>query len=938
MQPHDDATFLAEASAVLASSLDYEGTVARVVDLCVPSLSDWCAVDILDDGGGIRRVAEAHSPSGRWEFGLRWWDRFPPDATIVGSVAHVIATGKRSLAQNLTHEALAAAIDDPDKLKVVRDLGIVATLCVPLSVGGRILGALTFAQAESHRGFDETHLSLADELAHRAAIAIDNARLYGREREARAAAERLAAQMRRLQQVTIDLAAATSSDAILDLVIDHGVRAVGASTGAVFLLTADGKRAEVARSVGYSTVALRRFGKVTLDMPTPLGEAIRKREPVFLGSREAYAARYAVSEQRTRAEADGIEAVACLPLLSHDRVMGGLVMGFYEPRSFREDERAFLDVLAHHSAEALRRAHVIEQERRYRERLTVLTEAGDLLTRTLDYEATLRSIVHLALPVLADFSFLDVVEAPGEVRRIPDAFDDPRTLALLEKTRWVPSHHAELNLCGLSTGRTGVHPVIDDAWLDTVATGPEHRDLLKELRLCSMITVPLLSHGERLGALTLCFGASGRRHTDDDVILAEELARRAAQAVRHARLYLTAQRAIRRAEEAARQAEDASRLKDEFLATVSHELRTPLSAILGWSALLQGDKKPEPHTIAKAIEVIERNARSQQRIIEDILDVSRIVRGELRIESKPVDLEYLSRDVLDSVRPSARARGIALHFTGCDGPCRLVGDPERLRQILWNLLSNAVKFTPHGGQVGLSIANVGGKIAIRVRDTGKGIEPAFLPHVFERFRQADSTTTRSHGGLGLGLAIVRHLAEMHGGTVAAESPGIGHGSTFTVTLPVKPFVPTLPERQPSVHPVDADAPSGGGPSVGALRGIRILVVEDEEDARDLIQTLLMGEGAEVTAVGSATAALDVLNIVQPDMVISDIGMPGRDGYWLMSEIRKLRPHIPAVALTAFSREEDIARAKEAGFDRHVAKPVDPDDLVRMLAQALPTRG
>jgi CheY-like chemotaxis protein/nitrogen-specific signal transduction histidine kinase len=382
---------------------------------------------------------------------------------------------------------------------------------------------------------------------------------------------------------------------------------------------------------------------------------------------------------------------------------------------------------------------------------------------------------------------------------------------------------------------------------------------------------------------------------------------------------------LRAAVETARRAEEANRLKDDFLATVSHELRTPLSSILGWTKLLQ-EGRCDPAFAAKGLDVIERNARAQQRIIDDMLDISRIIAGKLRIDTEPVDLASLTHDVIESVRPSATAKDIAISFATMSTQCRLAGDSMRLRQVLGNLLSNAIKFTPRGGRVAVSVDQHGDRIVVRVRDTGKGIDPTFLPHVFESFRQADTSTSRENGGLGLGLAIVRHLTEMHGGAVTVESGGSGAGAIFSVTLPVRPF------SAPIAPIVPRDESSEARPRLRARRlaDLCVLIVEDEADSRELIELLLASEGATVRSAASAEQALALLDSVAPDVVLSDIGMPGRDGYWLAGEVRARRPDIAAIALTAFSGHDDIERAFSAGFDHHVAKPVDPELLVNAL--------
>lgn len=338
-------------------------------------------------------------------------------------------------------------------------------------------------------------------------------------------------------------------------------------------------------------------------------------------------------------------------------------------------------------------------------------------------------------------------------------------------------------------------------------------------------------------------------------------------------------------------------------------------------------------SIHKGVQVIERNARSQLRIIEDILDVSRIVRGQLRLETQPVDLQLVVSEALESVSPAADAKRITTAFEAYDGPCLLVADPERLRQILWNLVSNAVKFTDPGGSICVSVRQESGSLVVEVRDTGWGIAPEFLPYVFDRFRQADGRVSRSAGGLGLGLAIVRHLVEMHGGRVTAQSAGLGLGSTFSVALPVKPF---LSRVQVAAAPSAPDSEIAKPESKRSLSGMRLLLVEDEPDSCELIELFLSSAGAEVRAVGSAEEALEALAEYSPDVLVSDIGMAGFDGYWLIQQVRKSRPLLPALALTAFTRREDVARARSAGFNEHVAKPVDPEALVRTIASLRPT--
>lgn len=584
-------------------------------------------------------------------------------------------------------------------------------------------------------------------------------------------------QMSRLQLLAEELSTASSTEQIAELTVDNGVAALGARAGSFHLVRADRRHAQLLRAQGLSDELVQRFALAALDQDTALAAAMSSGEPLFVSG-----ARYGSRRYRGWiATGDGFDgmtdALALLPLSVEGTTVGCVSLLCSGAYDFAEHVRAFLSILISHCTEALRRLNALEQERRSHERLRVLVEASDLLARTLDYEPTLRTIVRLATPTLADFCFLDVVE-DGRIRRIASAHDDPATLQVLEQERSLPTDGGRFEDVGC------FQPYLDDLRVLEMFAAPEQLELFKKLRPCSLIAVPLHAHGEHFGVLTLCYGRSRRHHVAADLSLADELALRAAQAVSHARLYEASQTAQRRAERATRQAEEASRLKDEFLTTVSHELRTPLSAILGWAMLLRRERNTSAAALDKGLEVIERNARAQQRIIEDILDVSRMVCGKFRLKHAPLALEVVAREVCESLRCAAAARNVELVLTAPGGPHWMFGDADRLRQILWNLVSNGVKFTPAGGIVHVQITRIGQALTVTVRDTGDGIDPEFLPYVFQHFRQADGTTTRAHGGLGLGLAMVRHLTEMHGGTVSAESDGAGKGATFTVRLPI----------------------------------------------------------------------------------------------------------------------------------------------------------
>jgi signal transduction histidine kinase/ActR/RegA family two-component response regulator len=383
-----------------------------------------------------------------------------------------------------------------------------------------------------------------------------------------------------------------------------------------------------------------------------------------------------------------------------------------------------------------------------------------------------------------------------------------------------------------------------------------------------------------------------------------------------------------RAERARADAEAANRMKDEFLATLSHELRTPLTSLLAWASVLRVAKTGEPALLSEGIEAIDRNARMQAKLIDDLLDVSRIVSGKLNLDVRPLDLSSVTQAAIDVVRPAAYAKGITLEYLA--EPClgAISADSARLHQIVWNLLSNAVKFTPEGGKITVHVKQGGSHAKLTIKDTGQGIHPEFLPRVFDRFRQADSSTTRSFGGLGLGLAIVRHLVELHGGTVSAESEGVNKGATFSVTFPL------LTDRTEAATPVQGGEVNV--PNVRSLNGLRVLLVDDEPEARLIIGTVMRRAGAEVRTCVSARDGLAQLLEWRPDVILSDIAMPDEDGYAFIDKVRSLPRdkggETPAAALTAYARAEDRAQAFAVGYQMHISKPIDASHLIAMVAR------
>jgi hypothetical protein len=583
------------------------------------------------------------------------------------------------------------------------------------------------------------------------------------------------------------------------------------------------------------------------------------------------------------------------------------------------------------------RLRLLENERRAREeaeaaqrRTAFLAESSTVLSSSLDYQTTVTSVARMVVPNLADWCRVDLLDERGAIRRLAVAHADPSKVEWADELerRYPTDPEAERGVPHvLRTGESELYPEIPDEMLVQAARDAEHLRIMREVGFNSAMVVPLRARVRTLGALSFILTESGRRYGPEDLEFAEELARRCALAIDNARLYGEAQAARATAEQA-------NRLKEEFLATLSHELRTPLTAILGWSRMLIATQLDAENT-ARALESIERNARAQGRLIDDILDVSRIITGKLHLDVRPVDLAPVIEEAVQSVRPAAEAKGIRLQRVLDTGAQVVSGDPERLQQVVWNLLSNAVKFTPKGGRVQVRLERVNSHVEIVVSDTGRGISADVLPYVFERFRQADSSTTREHSGLGLGLAIVRHLVELHGGTVRAESAGEGQGATFTVDLPL--IIARVP--QPATRDEEQTHPTTdrgeGFMCPPELEGLHILFVDDEEDARALLTTILESCGARVTTVGSAREALEEIKGTKFDVLLSDIGMPGEDGYWLIKKVRKLPPEqggqTPAAALTAYARAKDRMRVLRAGYQMHVPKPVDPAELVTVVA-------
>ena len=563
-------------------------------------------------------------------------------------------------------------------------------------------------------------------------------------------------------------------------------------------------------------------------------------------------------------------------------------------------------------------ARDISESVRARRREEFLSEVTAALGASLDYELTLKTLADFAVPAIADWCAIDLLNDNDEIVRLTVSHVNPEKLKVAEtvQARYADPDSPFGPRGVIRTRKSALIPTITDEMIVESAKGDAERlRIVRSLGLVSYMIAPIVAHDRPLGTLTLATAESGKRYNAADLRFAEEIAARTALAIENAQAY--------------QEMESANRLKDEFLATLSHELRTPLNAVMGYARLLKGGAITGEKT-RQALDIIDRNAASLAQIVEDVLDVSRIISGKTRLEVQPIDLSALLHDAIASVTPAIEAKGLRLQllFDSQVGP--VSGDPDRLHQVIWNLLSNATKFTPRGGRIQLRLERVNSHVEIVVSDTGIGIPESFLPHIFERFRQAEGGTTRRHGGLGLGLAIARHLTEMHGGTIEAASDGEGKGSTFRVTLPllIVHADPHLGSRREHPH---AASPSTPALEAADLAGITVLAVDDDVDALRLLSDILEAAGASVTTVSSAESALEKLQSERPMVLVSDLGMPGMDGFELIKQVRQLSDPelraIPAAALTAYARSNDRAKSMRSGFEMHLAKPIEPAELI-----------
>jgi signal transduction histidine kinase/ActR/RegA family two-component response regulator len=768
------------------------------------------------------------------------------------------------------------------------------------------------------------------------------------DRTARAETERQLRYSDQLQQLTATLSRARTPDDVIHVCLPELLHAAKAAAGAVTLVSDDGLTCDLVNAVGYESDAVQRGQSRASASNSVIAEAVRRRDLVVVEPHEKRAA-----ESRVRSADEllaGHPGAIVVPLVASGRVFGTVAMSLDKVRGVDGDERLFLLTAGRHIAQALDRARLYDEAERARNEAEAFRQRADaalrdrhvveeafrlseakyraLATRTsrlYSLSAGLSEAVtaEALARVMVSRGKIVVGAAAGSVAMLTD---QGTAFEALYAEEYAPfetpprKYPAEAGLCAMAAVTTR-QAVFIGSFAEWQEKYPLSASIAADGGYASTATLPLLTDGRVIGVVSFYFTAPVN-FDDEYRALLTSVAQHCAQALERAYLYEAAERARS-------DAEAANRSKDDFLSTISHELRTPLNAILGWAAMLRSGSVDANKT-QRALEAIFNNATRQGRLIEELLDVSRIVAGRAVLDLQEVDLGENIRGAVESMMPMAAAKGVEIRFAPPED-ARVVADPRRLEQVFLNLLSNAVKFTQGNGRVTIEIVPAGNVIDIRVVDTGIGIDPIFLPHVFERFRQGNSSTTRTVGGLGLGLFIARHLVEAQDGSIRAESAGIDRGATFTVRLKAAPGSAVRTPASSAAAPAAIDHREANP----ALDGIRVLLVDDEEDSREMMASVLETCGATVVAAASAQEALRALTRWHVDVMLSDIAMPDKDGYELIREVRSTNAAriaaVPAAAVTACVREDERQKALEAGFQMHLAKPVHPAALARAVA-------
>ena len=915
-----EAEAIAELGRLLTEGLDPDAVAPRIADLARGLLRATTTVVYRVDAATRDFVCLAISGD---MGGLR------PGAVLArgaGAVGRAVEGGRPVTTLNLLEDP---DIDVPPAARQwLETASHRAALAVPLRVKGRVIGAFA---AGDHLGrvFTADEVRLAEALADHAAVALDNAQLY-RDADNRRREAELLAELARAVTASLDL------DTVLGRVASAARELCGADLARIALW--DSARSGMVFRYTVGTRVADHDHVLLVPGKGLAGQVLTTGRPVRTDNVLDDPRRYPDYEDMIRRE--GSMAVLVAPIRMGEAIEGLIYVDNRTPRAFNDRDESILLRLADHAGIALRNARLFAGEQAARgeaearaQRTRLLADVSRALSASLDYESSLALVGRLLVPARADWCIVHLARRDGNVRRVVVAHADPAHDELAAELRRTPASVSWAVDSGAAVRalRGGRPLLLERAALaegDDVVDDPVERALLRALRPQAMLLVPLVARGRTLGSMTWLRLAGQEPYTPEDLGLAEDVAARAALAIDGARLY-------RQAERARIEAEAANQAKDEFLAVLSHELRTPLTSMLGWLRLLRSGQLGAER-VTQALEVVERNTRTQAQLINDLLDVSRIITGKLQLELYPLDLTPIVEEAVEAARRDAEAKGVDLQSELSADAGAVLGDPLRLGQIVGNLLANAVKFTPAGGHVRATLAREGREAVITVADTGIGIEPQVLGHVFDRFRQADSTITRRHGGLGLGLAIARHLVELHGGTATAASAGPGLGATFTVRLPSTAIARRAPAGE------IAAAPAGGAGERAALSGVRVLLVEDHHDTAEMVRAVLTGHGARVRIARSLGEALVMLNDADVDVLVSDVGMPDGNGYQLVQQLREReravgRGPLPAVAVTAFAGSEARERALAAGFSDYAAKPIEPAALIETVARAYTRR-
>jgi signal transduction histidine kinase/ActR/RegA family two-component response regulator len=745
-------------------------------------------------------------------------------------------------------------------------------------------------------------------------------RTIRRERSARVAAERAAAQSHRLAQSTAAFGHARTSADAMATAIHESLHWLRAAAGVFFLLGEDRRTLTVASAVGYSLDERDSWDIADWGDGSPFGESLRRLTPVVIKSASTRPAEYAAWSHAGPWRNQ--EACLLLPIAMERQIVGFLQVDFEAPREFSTDDHEYVHMLCSRTAQTLQRVWWYESVERARVDAESLKERADIeLAQRQKTEIALRSSetryralatrttrLHALTSGLSEAASIDAVTR-AIVEQAPIVVGASEgDLKLLETV----SDRFEAGLCATAALENRA-PVFAGSLADLQEQYWRSATLAADRGFASAAALPLLVKGVPLGVLEFHFSAPINFDEEYQALLVS-VAQHCTQALDRARLY-------EQAERARSEAEAANKLKDEFVSTVSHELRTPLNAILGWASMLRMGSVDES-VVPKAVEAIHRNASRQAKLVDDLLDFGRIAGGRTALDLQPIDAPTFLRGIVESVIPLAASNQIEIKLYPVPDST-VVGDIRRLEQVFVNLLGNSLKFTPAGGHISVSARASGSNLEVRVADNGIGISADFLPHVFDRFRQGDGTSTRHHAGLGLGLSIAKQLVEAHNGSIRAESAGSGLGTAFIVTLPIH-------DHAGKIVAADAADHAGAEPR---LDGVRVLVVDDEEDARELIGRALQDRGALITLAANSRDAFQILQRGAIDVLLADIAMPGDDGYSLIRQIRSSGiglSSIPAGAVTAHARDEERARALAAGFQMHLAKPVEPGEIVRMV--------